>query len=105
MSWTSASWRCSPARGEPRPTVLRSHGDHAVGAFVVPVAVKDEDRVYYQEVDLVLSRERALTVRRTPEDGEPFDPTELKEACEDRDVPPARSPFTWPTSSPSATST
>ena len=33
-------------------------GDYVVGAFVAPVAVKDEDRVYYQEVDLVLSRDR-----------------------------------------------
>jgi magnesium transporter len=71
---------------EPRPTFFGA-GDHAIGAFVVPVAVKDEDRVYYQEVDIVLTRDRALTVRRTPKDGEPFDPTELKEACEDRDVP------------------
>jgi magnesium transporter len=72
--------------GEPRPNFFGAD-DHAVGAFVVPVAVKDEDRVYYQEVGIVLDRKQALTVRRTPKDGEPFDPTELKEACEDRDVP------------------
>ena len=72
--------------GEPRPNFFGAD-DHAVGAFVVPVAVKDEDRVYYQEVGIVLGRDRALTVRRTPADGEPFDPTELKEACEDRDLP------------------
>lgn len=71
---------------EPRPNFFGAD-DHAVGAFVVPVAVKDEDRVYYQEVGIVLGRDRALTVRRTPADGEPFDPTELKEACEDRDLP------------------
>jgi magnesium transporter len=74
---------------EPRPTLF-GHGDHAVGAFVVPVAVKDEDRVYYQEVDIVLTHDRALTVRRTPTDGEPFDPTEMKESCEDRDVSPGK---------------
>jgi magnesium transporter len=73
--------------GEPRPTLF-GVDDHAFGAFVVPVAVKDEDRVYYQEVDIVLSRERALTVRRTPTDGEPFDSTELEETC--RDVPPSK---------------
>ena len=76
--------------GEPRPRLFGAD-DHAVGAFVVPVAVKDEDRVYYQEVDIVLSRDRALTVRRTPTDGEPFDPTELKETC--RDVPPSKVAF------------
>jgi magnesium transporter len=78
--------------GEPRPRLFGAR-DHATGAFVVPVAVKDEDRVYYQEVGLVLSRDLALTVRRTPKDGEPFDPTELKETCEDRDVPPGKVAF------------
>jgi magnesium transporter len=78
--------------GEPRPTLFGAD-DHALGAFVVPVAVKDKDRVYYEEVDIVLSRDRALTVRRTPTDGEPFDPTDLKEACENRKVPPGRVAF------------
>jgi len=78
--------------GEPRPTLFGAD-DHAIGAFVVPVAVKTEDRVYYQEVDIVLGRDRALTVRRTPTDGEPFDPTELKAACEGRAVPPGRVAF------------
>ncbi|MDX6438398.1 MAG: magnesium transporter [Gaiellaceae bacterium] len=78
--------------GEPRPTLFGAD-DHAIGAFVVPVAVKDEDRVYYQEVGILLNRDHALTVRRTPADGEPFDPTELKEACQDRDVPPGRVAF------------
>src|SRR4029453_5260471 len=80
------------AAGEPRPRFF-GVADHAVAAFVVPVAVKEEDRVYYQEVDLILSRDRALTVRWTPKDGAPFDPTELKETCEDRDVPPGKVAF------------
>jgi magnesium transporter len=78
--------------GEPRPAIY-GVGDHVIGAFVVPVAVKDEDRVYYQEVDVVLTRDRALTVRRTPEDGEPFDPKALKEACEHREVSPGHVAF------------
>lgn len=78
--------------GEPRPRFF-GVADHAVAAFVVPVAVKHEDRVYYQEVDLILSRGRALTVRRTPKDGEPFDPTELKETCEGPDVPVGKVAF------------
>ena len=76
--------------GKPRPRLFGAD-DHAIGAFVVPVAVKDEDRVYYQEVDIVLSRDRAVTVRRTPTDGEPFDPTELNETCQD--VPPSKVAF------------
>lgn len=78
--------------GEPRPRLF-GRDDHAIGSFVVPVAVKDEDRVYYQEVGIVLSRERALTVRRTPSDGEPFDPTDLRDACLDQDVPPSKVAF------------
>ncbi|HUQ23315.1 MAG TPA: magnesium transporter CorA family protein [Gaiellaceae bacterium] len=76
---------------EPRPTLLGAD-DHAIGVFVVPVAVKDEDRVYYQEVDIVLTRDRAITVRRTPQDGDPFDPTELQETCQG-DVQPGRVAF------------
>jgi magnesium transporter len=78
--------------GEPRPALI-GVGDHATGAFVVPVAVKDEDRVYYQQVGIVLTREHAVTVRRTPQDGEPFDPTELKETCERPAVPPGHVAF------------
>jgi magnesium transporter len=56
---------------EPRPT-LESHGDYVFGVFLVSVAVPDEDRVYHQEIDLVLTREQILTVRKTPEDGAAF---------------------------------
>src|SRR6266540_4192270 len=44
----------APARhaDEPRPT-LQSHGDYIFGIFLVAVAVPDEDRVFYQEVDVV----------------------------------------------------
>ena len=78
--------------GEPRPTLL-GFTDHVIGAFVVPVAVKEEDRVYYQQVDVVVTRDLALTVRRTPEDGEPFDATELKEACDHRSISPGHVAF------------
>jgi magnesium transporter len=76
----------------PRP-MLFGADDHIVGTFVVPVAVKDEDRVYYQRVDIVITGDVAVTVRRTPPDGEPFDPTELKETCEDRVVAPGKVGF------------
>ena len=32
----------------------------------------EEDRIYYQEIDLVLTKDKAVTVRKTPENGEPF---------------------------------
>ena len=65
---------------EPRPT-LEAHGDYVFGVFLVAVAVPEEDRVFYQEIDLVLTEETALTVRKTPEGGPPFDPTATREAC------------------------
>ena len=65
----------------PRPT-LESHGDYVFGVFLVAVAVPEEDRVYYQEVDIVLTHDFVLTVRKTPPGGEPFDTSGVHEACE-----------------------
>src|SRR5436305_4138128 len=55
---------------DPRPT-LQGHGDYVFGVFLVAVAVPEEDEVYYQEVDLVLTHETLLTVRKTPPGGRP----------------------------------
>jgi len=65
---------------EPRPT-LEGHGDYVFGVFLVPVAVRDENRVYYQEIDLVLTRELVLSARKTPDGGEPFDTAGVHETC------------------------
>jgi magnesium transporter len=67
---------------EPRPK-LESHGDYVLGLFLIPVVVAKEDRVYYQEVDMVLSHKHVLTVRKTPSDGKAFDLAELKQACQE----------------------
>ncbi len=53
---------------EPRPT-LQGHGDYVFGVFLVAVAVPDDDEVYYQEIDLVLTHDMLLTVRKTPPGG------------------------------------
>jgi len=73
---------------EPRPK-LESHGDYIFGVLLVAVAVPEEDQVFYQEVDLVLTRELLLTVRKTPGDGPPYDPSSAREACREED-PPAK---------------
>ena len=66
---------------EPRPT-LEGHGDYVFGVFLVPVAVPEEARVYYQEIDLVLTRELVLTARKTPPGGEePFDTAGVHDTC------------------------
>src|SRR5437764_9484843 len=65
---------------EPRPK-LESHGSYVFGVLLVPVEVAAEDRVYYQEVDLVLTEELVLTVRKTPEHGDPIDLSGVRDAA------------------------
>jgi magnesium transporter len=55
---------------EPRPT-LQGHGDYVFGTFLVAVAVRDQDALYYQEIDVVLTHDTLLTVRKTPPGGRP----------------------------------
>src|SRR5436305_3424583 len=73
----------APARhdDEPRPK-LESHGDYVFGVFLVAVAIREEDVVYYQEVDVVMTRDLLVTVRKTPDLGRPpYDPSAAMEAC------------------------
>jgi len=65
---------------EPRPKI-ESHGQYAFAVLLIPVVVAAEDRVYYREVDLLLTHHHVLTVRKTPPDGTPLDLTEVKAAC------------------------
>jgi magnesium transporter len=64
---------------EPRPR-LEGHLHYVFGVFLVPICIREEDRVFYQEVDVVATRERLVTVRKTPERGHPFDPSAAQEA-------------------------
>ena len=70
----------------PRPR-FEAHGDYVLGVLLVAVAVKDEDRVYYQEIDFVLTDEYLLSVSKTPPGEQPFDPAPAKKACGERDEP------------------
>jgi magnesium transporter len=65
---------------EPRPRMV-SHGDYILGIFVIPVAVPQEDRVYYQEVDFIATQDSLVTVSKTPPGEQPFDPQPAKDAC------------------------
>jgi magnesium transporter len=65
---------------EPRPR-LQSHGNYILGVFLVPVAVKIENRIYYQEVDLIATTEILVTISKTPPGEQPFDPQPAKDAC------------------------
>jgi magnesium transporter len=64
---------------EPRPR-LEGQDHYVFGVFLVPIAIREEDRVFYQEVDVVATQERVVTVRKTPERGYPFDLTPVQES-------------------------
>jgi magnesium transporter len=71
---------------EPRPT-LQAHGDYVFGVFLVAVAVPEEDRVFYQEIDVVVAENFLLTVRKTPPGEQPYDISRVKAVC-----PPGEEP-------------
>jgi magnesium transporter len=70
---------------EPRPT-LQSHGDYVFGVFLLAVAVPEEDRVFYQEVDVVVTHDVILTVSKTPPGEHPYDPRPARESCRPDDT-------------------
>jgi magnesium transporter len=65
---------------EPRPRI-DSHDDYVVGVFLIAIAVPAEDRIYYQEIDFILTPDQLLTVSKTPPGEHPFDPKDAKDAC------------------------
>ena len=65
---------------EPRPRI-ESHGNYVVGVLLVAIAVRAEDRIYYQEVDFIVTRDQLVTVSKTPRGEKPFDPQPGKDAC------------------------
>lgn len=70
---------------EPRPK-LEAQGDYVFGVLLIPVIVPHEDEVYYQEIDLVITREVLVTVRKTPDEGRPpWQPDTAQASCRDED--------------------
>jgi magnesium transporter len=65
---------------EPRPT-LRSHGSYVLGVFLVAVVGPPDDRVFYQEVDVILTPDVLFSVSKTPTGAKPYDPRPVREAC------------------------
>jgi magnesium transporter len=66
---------------EPRPK-LESHDDYIFGVLLLAVVVNEEDLVYYQEVDLIMTESSLLTIRKTPPGGRaPYDPKAARAAC------------------------
>ena len=71
---------------EPRPT-LQTHGDYVFGIFLLAIAAANENRVFYQEVDVVLTHDALLTVSKTPPGEAPYDPRPVRESCQPDDKP------------------
>ena len=65
---------------EPRPT-LQTHGDYVFGVFLIAIAVPEEDRVFYQEVDVIVTHDVLLSVSKTPPGEHPYDPRPARDAC------------------------
>jgi magnesium transporter len=73
---------------EPRPR-LEGHDRYVFGVFLLPIAVREEDRVFYQEVDFVVTRDSITTIRKTPTGEQPFDPARVREVCDVKgELPP-----------------
>ncbi|HEY4347254.1 MAG TPA: magnesium transporter CorA family protein [Gaiellaceae bacterium] len=65
---------------EPRPRI-DSHDTYIVGILLIAVAKKDEDRIFFQEIDFVLTPEALVTISKTPPGEKPFDPKPAMDAC------------------------
>jgi magnesium transporter len=87
----TAVGRLVAGSGERRPAV-ESFGAYVVGTLLAPVAVTEEDEVFYQEIGFVLTRDQLVTIRKTPPGRPPFDPGEAKKSCRPGE-PPAMHAF------------
>lgn len=71
---------------EPRPT-LRGHGDYVFGVLLAACMPPGSEQIVYQEVDIVLTRDALLTVRKTPtgDGATPYDVADLRAAVKESD--------------------
>jgi magnesium transporter len=83
--------RTTDPDGRTRP-MLRGYGEYVFGVLLLAVLDAERDRLSYQEIDLLLSRERVVTIRKTPPDGGlPFELENVEQACSSREnVPPGK---------------
>jgi len=65
---------------EPRPRI-ESHGAYILGILLLPIEVRRENRLYYQEIDFIVTPAELITVSKTPPGEQAFDPAPAKEAC------------------------
>jgi magnesium transporter len=71
-----------PAEGRTPWPVLESHGAYVFGVLMAARPLPDEDRIAYQEIDLVATPGALVTVRKTRDGDPPFDVSALHPAAE-----------------------
>jgi magnesium transporter len=71
---------------EPRPT-MQSHVDYVFGIFLTATYIETKREIFYSEIDVVITHEAILTVRKTPEHCPPFDIATVKQAVKPSDAP------------------
>jgi magnesium transporter len=76
--------RPADPEGATRPTLL-SAGVYVFGILLAPLFDRVNDLLIYQEVDLVITSDSILTIRKTPPGHPPFDLSGVREVCEARD--------------------
>jgi magnesium transporter len=70
---------------------LRGFGGYVAGIVLAAVLEPERDRLYYQEVDLIITREHIVTVRKTPPGEDAYDPSTVREICDRKEhVPPGK---------------
>jgi magnesium transporter len=75
--------RPADPEGATRPTLL-SAGDYVFGILLAPLFDRVSDLLVYQEIDLVITSDSILTIRKTPPGHPPFDLSGVREVCEAR---------------------
>ena len=70
----------SPGGEHTRP-LLESHGAYVLGVFLDALPLPKEDRIVYREVDVVATPDLVVTIRKSPEFGQPWDPGPLENAA------------------------
>jgi magnesium transporter len=71
----------APVPDQPPRPGLDAHDGYVFGVVVVAVSKREEHRLVYQEIDLVLTPDALLTVRKTLPGERPFDVEEATKAC------------------------
>lgn len=70
---------------------LRGFGGYVAGTVIAAVLDPGRDRLYYQEVDLIVTRDRVVTIRKTPAGEEAYDPVAVRDICAQKQhVPPGK---------------